>query len=162
MQLDSGRGVGVALDGVLVPWWHDFCCAWLVARLAGERHLLEFGLEQLGSARHGFERHACYWPGNQPQRNRPRALTRAAVAPSLSPAGDLGGLAREHADPRHAILLVVRKEQEPKKMLRSEKWIIPMSGSTLMLPGWLLCCRLFGWCLGGTGCGVTCVWCPGL
>ena len=22
-------------------------------------------------------------------------------------------------------------------------------------------CRVCGWCIGGTGCGVMCVWCPG-
>ena len=25
---------------------------------------------------------------------------------------------------------------------------------------WMPCCRVCGWCLGGTGCRVMCVWCP--
>ena len=29
---------------------------------------------------------------------------------------------------------------------------------SLLRPQWVPCCS---WCLGGTGCGVMCVWCPG-
>ena len=31
----------------------------------------------------------------------------------------------------------------------------------LLCPRWVQCCRVFGWCLGGTGCSVMCVWSPG-
>ena len=48
----------------------------------------------------------------------------------------------------------------PAHQCKSISVVCALRGS-LPRPRWVPCCHVYGWCLGGTGCGVMCVWCPG-